>query len=68
MRFEEVLPALRTGKKIRRKDIVWENYYGFLFVIENQNKIFSDSALNDDYKLTKEDLLVDDWEIVGEKK
>ena len=68
MKFEEVLPALREGKKIRRKNIVWKNYYGYLFVIENKDKIFSDSAGNDDYKLTKEDLLVDDWEIVKEPK
>ena len=68
MKFEEIVSALREGKKIRRKDIVWQNYYGFLFVIENKNKIFSNSAGNDDYKLTKEDLKDDNWEIVKETK
>ena len=68
MKFEEVLPALREGKKICRKDIVWQNYYGFLFISETENKIFSDNADNCDYKITKEDLCTDDWEIVKEKK
>ena len=68
MKFEEVLPALREGKKIRRKDIVWRNYYGFLFISETENKIFSDNVDNYDYKIIKEDLLAEDWEIVKEKK
>lgn len=68
MKFEEVLTALREGKKIRRKDIVWKNYYGFLFISETENKIFSDNVDNCNYKITKEDLEADNWEIVEEIK
>lgn len=68
MKFEEVLPALREGKKIRREDTVWKNYYGFLFISETENKIFSDNVVNDNYRITKEDLKSDDWKIVQEKK
>lgn len=69
MRFEEVLPALREGKKIRRGGIVWRNYYGFLFISETENKISSDSVVeNCGYKITKDDLKADDWEIIKEKK
>lgn len=68
MKFEEVLPALREGKKIRRKDRVWQNNYGFLLISETENKIFSDNAWESDYKITKDDLNADDWEIVKEKK
>ena len=68
MKFEKILLALREGKKIRRKDIIWQNYYGFLFISETENKIFSDNADNCDYKITKEDLNANDWEIVEEKK
>ena len=53
MKFEEVLPALREGKKIRRKDIGWENYYGFLFISETENEIFSDSVRNYYYEIKK---------------
>ena len=68
MKFEEVLPTLREGKKIRRKEIVWQNYYGFLFVSEAENEILSDNARNCDYKITKDDLNADDWEIVKKSK
>ena len=68
MKFEEVLLAFREGKKVRRKDIVWQNYYGFLVISETENKIFSDNADNCDYKITKEDLCTDDWEVVKETK
>lgn len=68
MRFEEVLPALREGKKIRRKDIVWGKCYGFIFISETENKIFSDNVINCDYRITKKDLNADDWGIVKEPK
>lgn len=68
MKFEEVLSALRDGKKIRRKDVVWQKFYGFLFISETKNKIFSDNVVNDNYRITKEDLCTDDWEIVKEMK
>ena len=63
MKFEEVLPAFREGKKIRRKDIVWENYFGFLFISDTENEIFSDSV-GYYYEITKSDLNADDWEVV----
>ena len=70
MRFEEVLPALREGKKIRRGGMVWKRYYGFLFISETENKISTNSVVrsNCDYKITKEDLKADDWEVVKETK
>lgn len=68
MKFEEVLPTLREGKKIRREDTIWQNYYGFLFLSETENKICSDNVESDDYKLTKEDLNADDWKIIKETK
>lgn len=69
MKFEEVLPALREGKKIRRKDIFWKDYYGFLSIIEEEeNKIVSDNVIDDTYEITEKDLIADDWEIVKEKK
>lgn len=68
MKFEEVLPALREGKKIRREDTVWQNYYGFLFISETENEIISDNVWDYDYTITKEDLNADDWEIVKEEK
>lgn len=34
MKFEEALPALRQpNKAIRRKDDVWQEHYGFLYVL-----------------------------------
>lgn len=66
MKFEEVLTALREGKKIRRKDIIWQNYYGFLVMNEIENEIFSDSVVDCRYRITKDDLNTDDWEICKE--
>lgn len=68
MKFEEILPLLKDGYKIRRKDTGWKNYYGFLFINETENKIFSDNVSNDDYKITKEDLIEDDWELIEAHK
>lgn len=31
MLFEEVLPVLREGKKIRRTNIDWQNNYDYVF-------------------------------------
>ena len=63
MKFKEILPALREGKKIKRKDIVWQNYFGFLFISDTENEIFSDSV-GYYYEITKSDLNADDWEVV----
>lgn len=68
MKFEEILPALIEGKKVRRKNKIWQNNYGFLFISEKDDTIFSDNPINWFYKITKEDLLVNDWEVVEEPK
>lgn len=56
MKFEEVLPALREGKKIRRKE--WQKTHYYI------GSRFCDVG----YELSLTDLLADDWEIVKEKK
>lgn len=74
MKFEEVLPALREGKKVRRKDIVWKNNYGFIYIKDNKiifikgSEIIFNSFNNNKYVLDEEDLNADDWEIIAEKK
>lgn len=67
MKFEEVLPALREGKKIRRKDSSWINYYECIYVNRVGN-VIPNRAYFDDYILETKDLDADDWEIVEEKK
>ncbi len=61
MKFEEVLPALREGKKIRRKS--WGRVRSFI--------IIKDDSLVDDYRcnvvIYAYDLEADDWEIVKKK-
>lgn len=65
MKFEEVLPALREGKKIRRS--LWEDYHyiqrklTFLFkIIVNENNMM--------YTLFLDDLEADDWEILYDEE
>ena len=67
MRFEEVLPALRTGKKIRRKAYPPDNY---ICLEDNVLKAFISylNKLTGEIKLMPKDLLADDWEIVKETK
>lgn len=62
MKFEEVLPALKAGKKIRRKDWNKKNYItvGEDDLIINENNYAIPFALNDFEK--------DNWEIVKEPK
>lgn len=62
MKFEKVLPALREGKKIRRKSWNKRNY----IVVEKDNLIVDEN----DYAIPFciDDFSVDDWEIVEEKK
>lgn len=67
MRFEEVLPALREGKKIRRKAYP-PDYY--ICLEDNVLKVFI-SYLNrrsGGITIMTRDLLTDDWEIVKEIK
>lgn len=61
MRFEEVFPALRKGKKIRRA-FWWKGHYF---------ELKSDGIANQDGKnftFGKDDLMGDDWEIIEEKR
>ena len=62
MKFEEVLPALKNGKKIRRKS--WGRVRSFI--------IIKDDSLVDDYRcnvvIYAYDLKADDWEVVKETK
>lgn len=61
MRFEEVLPSLREGKKIRRTSW-WEGHYFRLA----SNRIVDQGERN--IVFGKDDLFCSDWEIVEEKK
>ena len=62
MKFEDVLPTLKEGKKIRRKS--WGRVRSFI--------IIKDDSLVDDYRcnvvIYAYDLKADDWEVVKEKK
>lgn len=63
MKFEEVLPALREGKKIKLKGC---KEFEYLFKSKNENELRTE-----DYKhinLSWEDFFRDDWEIVEEPK
>ena len=66
MKFEEGLPALRTGKKIRRKGNS-PDYY--ICLEDNVLKAFIPyfNRLTGEIKLMSRDLLADDWEVVEEK-
>ena len=63
MKFEEVLPALREGKKIRRKA-----YPPDYYICLEGNVVKAFNRLTDGIKLMSGDLKTDDWEIVKEKK
>ena len=67
MKFEETLPALREGKKVRRKDSSWINFYDCIYV-NWVGKVMPNRAYFEDYTLDTEDLDADDWEVVEEKK
>lgn len=59
MKFEEVLPALREGKKIKRKCMPYDYYH-----IKN-NRIVDEYG--DLYTFGVEaDILQEDWEIIEE--
>ena len=66
MKFEEVLPALKEGKKIRkRKEVNEGDYYvldkkGIIHVYSDYGKIRT--------CFTYGDIMNEDWEIVKEKK
>ena len=62
MKFEEVLPALREGKKIRRK--IWGRERSFI-VIKDDSLV---DNLGRDVAIYTYGLKAIDWEIVEEKK
>lgn len=67
MKLEEVLPALKAGKKVRRKAYPPDNY---ICLEDNVLKAFISylNRLTGEIKLMTRDLLADDWEIVEETK
>lgn len=62
MKFEEILPALREGKKIRRS--FWSNEH----YIELVGCDFYDNRTNKEYYFNLNDFIADSWEIVKEPK
>jgi hypothetical protein len=63
MRLEEVLPALRAGKKIRRRG---EGLGGYFVVIVNGIVVVRDpyEGYFRRVDLLSDDILTDDWEVM----
>lgn len=61
MKFEEVLPALKKGKKIRRTSW-WEGHYFRLA----SDRILDQGGRN--IVFSKDDLFCSDWEVIDKKK
>lgn len=68
MKFEKVLQDLKEGRRIRRTYIPWTNLYGFIQLKKDTEKIASDNAYDDFYKVSGEDICADDWEVVKGKR
>ena len=66
MRFEEILPALRTGKKIRRTG--WKKDICISIAIEGGCDHYVRYNFGSVFNFNKSDFENDDWEIVEEKK
>lgn len=64
MKFEEVLPALKEGKAIRRTGGCWQSINGCYGLIDNQIWDMYDNWVD---AIDVQDLLSDDWEIVDAK-
>lgn len=72
MRFEEVLPALREGKKIRRNEWYSPKFHYFLHEHGEDNEIglyykldISPTTLASSMEgIELRDILADDWEIL----
>ncbi len=62
MKFEEVLPALREGEKIKRK--IWYEDINYIILNENKEIISFKWGIYD--ALSIKDLLADDWEVIEE--
>ena len=65
MKFEEIIPALKEGKKARRKrwGVKKHNY----IVVGKEDDLIVDMVYGK-FPFTLGDLIADDWEIVKEKK
>lgn len=63
MKFEEVLPALREGKKIRLKD--WKNIE---YIYKPKNETGLRTKDNHVVEIGWQDFFSDNWEIVKNKK
>lgn len=63
MKFEEILPALREGKKIRLKE--WKEIQ-YIYMPKNESDLKTEDYHS--VNLSWQDLFSDDWEIVEEKK
>ena len=64
MKFEEVLPALREGKKITNEHI---KKCGYQYIYYRDRTIFENNGGY--WHLTDEDIVeIDDWEIIKETK
>lgn len=71
MKFEDVIPALREGKKVRRTSEPWFSLIGFIqlekdlatdkTIIATENR--EDSRFSQ-YTVKGRDFYVDDWEVV----
>lgn len=73
MKFEEILPALKEGKKIRRNNPSWLNSVHYIFLgcdIYGAQKIRLKYLEGgpETYIICSSDLKADDWEIVKEPK
>lgn len=65
MKFEEVLPALRKGKKVRINVEIWVQLLGYITLDGNDVVVDKYGKL---YELDLSDLNADDWEVVKEPK
>jgi len=61
-RLEQVLPALRAGKRVRNKQ--WKNKE---YWIQEQKYFYETESLQEEFEASAKDLLSDDWEVVGEE-
>lgn len=64
MKFEEVLPALRDGKKIKRKPWNSDQY----ICLENGDNLPIYYVLEDDWEIVEESALTYDWDYIIKHK
>jgi hypothetical protein len=68
MKFEEVLPLLRDGKKFRKLHYCGDEFLSDRYIYVKNNQIILVNECYDvedyDYRLSSDDILAEDWEIV----